>query len=115
MIASLMTWGKLFEAVMLTCFGCSWPISIYKSLSTKHVRGKSVGFMILVFIGYLFGSTSKFLRAAAVGEPPEWVTFLYMLNAGLVATDLLLYFKYRNNPDPALTGADIPATPEAEI
>ena len=101
MLASLATVGGILEAVMLSCFGFSWPISILKSVRTKYVRGKSAGFMCLVFIGYVAGTTSKFIKASARGEPVEWVTALYALNALLVATDLILYMRYRHNLEPA--------------
>ena len=33
---------SIFEAVMIFCFGVSWPFSIYKSYRTKSVKGKSL-------------------------------------------------------------------------
>ena len=101
MLASIAMVGQILEAVMLTCFGCSWPISIRKSLRTKYVRGKSPGFMTLVFIGYVAGTASKFFKASAAGETLPWVTGLYAINALLVATDLVLYMRYRHNLEPA--------------
>ncbi len=94
---------------MLVCFGCSWPISILKSWRTKYVRGKSVGFMLLVVLGYLAGTASKLVRAAYAHEMPEYTTPLYLLNAILVVVDLLLYYKYRNNHHPTTkeAGCDI--------
>ena len=92
--------GKLLEAGMLVCFGVSWPIAILKSVRMKYVRGKSLGFMCMVFLGYLLGIGAKFLRAAYVGELPELVTILYGLNACFVGTEILLYFKYRHHPHP---------------
>ena len=85
---------------MLICFGCSWPISIFKSWRTKFVRGKSVGFMMLVVVGYLAGTVAKLARAAHTGEIPEFTTPLYFINAVLVMVDLTLYYKYRHNHEP---------------
>jgi hypothetical protein len=100
MIASLLMTGKILEAAMLICFGCSWPISIFKSWRTKFVQGKSLGFMYLIFTGYIVGIAHKFARAASDGEAPEWTTVLYALNAILVGIDVALYFRYRHNHEP---------------
>lgn len=96
MIAQAFTVPQLFEAGMLICFGISWPVSILKSLRTRHVVGKSLGFMVLVFIGYLSGMTAKFVVAAIDNQWPQAVTILYILNAMFVATDIALYLKYRS-------------------
>jgi hypothetical protein len=78
-----------FEALMLLCFGVSWPVSIAKALRTKVVAGKSPLFMIIVMLGYASGIVHKVLNA------PDWVTALYALNLVLVGVDLALYFRYR--------------------
>jgi hypothetical protein len=101
MIASWIFAGELLEAVMLTCFGLSWPISILKSLRTKYVRGKSLAFMCLVLSGYITGTTGKIILARANGDPLSWVIALYIINTLLVATDILLYLRYRHNLEPA--------------
>ena len=80
-----------FEALMLICFGISWPISIFKSLYTRVVDGKSPYFMIIVMIGYFSGIIHKFINSL------DWVTWLYVLNFAMVGTDLYLYYKYRTN------------------
>lgn len=85
---------------MLVCFGCSWPISILKSWRSKFVRGKSVIFLLLVFIGYIAGATGKVLRAKYEGKLPELTTLLYAFNALLVMIDIMLYYKYRHNHEP---------------
>ena len=78
----------VFEALMLICFGVSWPISIVKSLKTKVVAGKSPLFMSIVCLGYLSGIIHKVLNSY------DWVTYLYALNFFLVALDLFLYYRY---------------------
>jgi len=81
-----------FEALMLACFGVSWPISIAKAVRTKVVAGKSPLFMVIVLLGYASGIAHKALNA------PDWVTGLYALNLVLVGVDLTLYFRYREKP-----------------
>jgi hypothetical protein len=81
----------MFEVLMLICFGMSWPVSIFKTITAKRVEGKSVIFLWLIFIGYICGVTNKVLTKT---EP---VIFLYAFNGILVFIDILLYYKYRKN------------------
>ena len=79
---------SVFEAIMLVCFGVSWPISIARSLRTKVVSGKSPLFMGIVCFGYMSGVVHKVIYSL------DWVIILYAINIILVAFDLFLYFKY---------------------
>lgn len=81
--------GSIFEAVMMACFGASWPLSIRKTFRVKNPVGKSVAFLWLVIIGYLAGILNK------VFGKMDWVVCLYALNAAMVATDLFLVYYYR--------------------
>jgi membrane protein DedA with SNARE-associated domain len=81
----------MFEALMLLCFGSSWPASIYKSFSLKNVSGKSLLFLWLVFIGYIFGTVNKIVTGI------DWVMVFYILNGSMVFIDLVLYYRYRGN------------------
>lgn len=85
-----------FEIVMLICFASGWPFSIAKALRTKHVSGKSPGFMAVICLGYLAGVFHKIFFAL------DWVIVLYVLNMVLIAIDLSLYFKYRRPVDEGL-------------
>jgi hypothetical protein len=86
---------SIFEAVMLICFGISWPISIAKTLRTRMVAGKSRLFMGIVILGYVSGIIHKCLYAL------DWVVWLYALNLVLVAVDLGLYYRYAPKSIPA--------------
>ena len=79
---------SLLEAVMLVCFGLSWPVSIAKALRTHNVAGKSPVFMILIMIGYACGVGHKLTYNS------DWVTGLYVLNMVMVAIDLGIYCRY---------------------
>ena len=96
MLAFLLTFDEVIglEAMMLICFGFSWPISILKSYRTKQVRGKSLMFMSLILLGYIAGTAYKFGISAVRGTPLDWTVSLYILNALLVITDISLYIKY---------------------
>lgn len=84
---------SIFEALMLISFGISWPISIYKSVKTKIVKGKSPLFMAILCFGYASGILHKIFYAY------DAIIFLYILNLILVATDLFLYYKYIKLPE----------------
>ena len=79
----------IFEALMLVCFGAGWPFSIAKALRTKKVDGKSVIFMVVIGMGYVFGILNKILVHY------DWVFFLYVLNLLMVIIDLSLYYYYQ--------------------
>jgi len=81
---------SFFEAIMLVCFGLSWPMSILKTYRVKNPAGKSVTFLWLIIVGYLSGIIHKILAGA------DWVIWLYVLNTIMVATDLFLVCHYRS-------------------
>ncbi len=80
---------RIFEVLMLICFGMAWPFSIIKSIRSKETAGKSVLFLYVIFLGYIFGIIHKFLFNF------DKVTYLYVLNATMVFIDLILYYKNR--------------------
>jgi hypothetical protein len=83
-------WEKgIFEMGMLLCFGAAWPVSIYKSWTTKRNAGKSLGFLIVVFLGYVFGILNKIFHSL------DYVLYFYLINLVLVGIDIVLYI--RNN------------------
>ena len=79
---------SIWELLFLLCFAVSCPLSIAKLLRTKIVIGKSPIFMSLIILGYIFGIIHKALYSHDI------VIWLYVFNAVLVATDLMLYFTY---------------------
>ena len=82
------TLPRILEFAMLFCFGFSWPFAIAKKKNTKRVDGKSPMFEIIVIVGYLFGIASHLI------SDRSWVTWVYLADTALVATDLALYFHY---------------------
>lgn len=81
---------SIWEILFLLCFAASWPMSIIKALRTRVVAGKSPVFMALIILGYIFGIIHKLVNC-----PGDAVVFLYIFNALLVTTDMILYFKFR--------------------
>jgi hypothetical protein len=80
---------SVFEILMLVCFGAAWPFSIYRSLTSRSIAGKSVVFLIVVLVGYAAGVLHKLLYRY------DYVIFLYALNGCMVLTDIVLYFRNR--------------------
>ncbi len=76
-----------FEIGMLVCFGLAWPVSIYKSIKSHSVSGKSVFFLYVVLIGYVFGILHK------IYYDYNLVIYLYVLNSLMVFTDIILYYR----------------------
>ncbi len=76
-----------FEITMLVCFGAAWPLSIWKSYTSRRNGSKSVWFLLVVLIGYVSGVVHKIMYN------PDPVVYLYALNGAMVATDIGLYFR----------------------
>lgn len=79
----------LFEFLMLVCFGFSWPFSIAKSIRSKSTKGKSIMFMLLIELGYIFGIVHKLLNDC------NWVICMYIVLFFVVAVDIALYLRNR--------------------
>ena len=79
---------SLLEAIMLICWGMSWPVSIFKTLRTKKVYGKSPIFMSLIAVGYVSAILHKVLYSY------DYLVLLYLFNLSMILTDLYLYTRY---------------------
>ena len=51
--------AEILEILMVVCFGCSWPMNVRKSYLARTTKGKSLGFLIMICIGYVCGIASK--------------------------------------------------------
>ncbi|MDD2206029.1 MAG: PQ-loop domain-containing transporter [Aminobacterium sp.] len=81
--------GKIFEALMVICFGLAWPASICKSWKSKSTGGKSLSFLFIILTGYAAGIVHVVLDY----EGFSWILILYGLNAIMVGIDTCLYFR----------------------
>ena len=77
----------ILEAMMLLCFGFSWPFSILKSLRSRSTAGKSILFMVLVECGYVFGILNKIFNNF------DWVLWVYVALFFIVGIDIFLYIR----------------------
>jgi len=82
---------SVFEIGMLVCFGFAWPTSIYKSLKSKSIQGKSVLFLYIILFGYLMGMAHKVFYSF------DFVIILYAINFLMVLTDLIIYYNNKRN------------------
>ncbi len=80
---------KIFETIMLLCFGLAWPFSIYRTWKTKISTSKSMFFLCIILVGYISGILFKIYGTL------DEVICLYILNSTLVAIDIALTLKYR--------------------
>ncbi len=78
---------SIFEAFMLICFGIAWPFSIRKSLITGQNAGKSLKFLVIVFIGYISGIINKILYSK------DYVLIFYVVNASMVLLDIIIFIR----------------------
>lgn len=90
----------LLEALMILCFGLSWPISIRKSWISRTAKGKSLLFEFFIWIGYVFGIVRKVILwndARIAGTPLDWLFYLawffYVLNIVEITIDMLLWVR----------------------
>ncbi|WP_458861849.1 hypothetical protein [Acidaminobacterium chupaoyuni] len=79
---------SIYEAIMLICFGAAWPTNIMTSLKNKSTKGKSLGFLVIIEIGYVAGIINKLVYSRDI------VLILYIINFVMVAIDLTLYYIY---------------------
>lgn len=94
--------AEILEIAMLVLFGCSWPISVYKSIKVRTSVGKSAVFNILLIIGYIAGIISKFLKmtpfmAANANDGLKkgifiFALIMYFVNLAMITTNLVLYY-----------------------
>lgn len=88
--------ASILEAIMLICFGLSWPFNLYKSIRTRSTKGKSLIFLSLIDFGYVAGIISKIVNPSFDWGQNWWIFALYVLNLTMVSADLVMYFINKN-------------------
>ena len=79
--------AEILEILMIVCFGFSWPMNVIKSYHARTTKGKSLGFLMMICIGYVCGIASKIIGGAF-----KWyVMFFYVLNLFMVLLDVAMY------------------------
>ena len=80
--------GHLFEALMLVCFGFSWPLNVFKAYKARSTKGTSLAFIVLIITGYIAGIAAK-----VINHQFNYVLAVYFLNLAIVITNLAVYFR----------------------
>lgn len=89
--------SQILEIAMVVSFGASWPFNVVKSYRARTTKGKSLLFLILIFVGYIAGIASKFANVEYMANfSRHWyVLVFYFINLVMVGADLLLYVRNR--------------------
>ena len=80
--------GSLCEALMMVCFGVSWPLNVIKAYHARTAKGISLPFILLIIAGYIAGITAKI-----VNNQINYVLVVYLLNLVIVLINLGVYFR----------------------
>lgn len=86
---------NILELLMVVCFGISWPINIIKAWKSRTAKGISVLFYFFIWIGYIFGLASKYIKHLNGISTPGYVWFFYALNTVMVTAGIAIYFRNR--------------------
>ena len=79
--------ADFLEALMLLCFGLSWPVSLIKNIRSGTAKGMSLTFTVLIIIGYVAGIGAKLYT-----HNINYVFAVYIWNIVLVIGNLAVYF-----------------------
>lgn len=96
--------ASILEAIMLICFGLSWPINARKAWLARTATGTSLLFLCLITTGYVAGILAKF-----IGGMVNWVLIVYFINLIALIVNLSIYArnkaldKRRKMENPAAT------------
>lgn len=82
--------AEILEAVMLLCFGLSWPMNAYKSFKARTAAGTSWQFIALITAGYVAGIAAKFVSGSI-----NWVLAVYFINMVCLGLNWAVYFRNR--------------------
>ena len=86
-----MEFGHLFEALMLICFGFSWPLNVIKAYKAGTAKGTSLAFIFLIITGYLAGISAKFIN-----HQINYVLAVYFLNLAIVMLNVFVYIRNKS-------------------
>ena len=82
--------SAVLEAIMLVCFGLSWPINAMKAWKAGTAAGTSWMFLALITLGYVAGIAAKF-----VGGTVNWVLAVYFINLAALLANWFVFARNR--------------------
>ncbi len=100
----MLTAASIMEALMVICFGLSWPLNIAKAWKARSTKGMSLLFYFFIWIGYIFAIIGKgisiYYYIYVAGTASSWtqvvkwyVMFFYVLNTAMITAGILIYFR----------------------
>ena len=100
----MLSMASIMEALMVVCFGLSWPLNISKAWKARSTKGMSLPFYLLLWLGYVFAVTGKLLSIYycihIAGTAAVWtdvvrgyVMFFYVVNLLMLSAGILIYFR----------------------
>jgi len=87
--------SEILEITMVLCFGASWPLNLWKNYWSRSAEGKSLAFLLLVFVGYVAGIAAKLMSESYMAEfDRKWyVLMFYCLNLLMVGTNVGIHLR----------------------
>lgn len=85
--------ADVLEVLMIVCFGLSWPLNIYKAWKARTAKGSSLLFYTLIWVGYLFGVSSKIVKISTGIHVPLYALLIYICNVAMTTAGILIYFR----------------------
>ena len=80
--------SSILEAIMLICFGLSWPINTMKAYKARSAKNMSLPFILMIILGYIAGISAKLLM-----NQTNYVLVVYFINLVVVSLNLIVYFR----------------------
>ncbi|MBQ8687412.1 MAG: hypothetical protein IJ512_02535 [Ruminococcus sp.] len=80
--------STILEAVMMICFGFSWPMNLVKNYQSRTAKSMSLPFILLLIAGYTAGIVAKVM----LGQM-NWVLVIYLINLAMILMNLCVYFR----------------------
>ena len=87
--------SEILEILMVLSFGASWPLNLWKNYHSRTAVGKSLGFLLLIFFGYVAGIASKLVSESYMASfSQKWyVLFFYCLNLMMVGANICIHLR----------------------
>ncbi len=93
--------SEFLSAVMLICFGFSWPINLVKNIKLKSAKAMNLGFILLIVVGYIAGIASRIVSGMY-----GYVFVIYIINLLVVSCNIVVYIINRGYDKAKEAGAE---------
>lgn len=80
--------ADFLEALMMVCFGLSWPMNVRRNWLARSAKAMSLGFFIMICCGYVCG-----ILARVMTDRVNYVIVVYLINLFMVGSNIPIYFR----------------------